>query len=292
MGMLGSAFREELARLGAPFEATDREVDIAELDALRAFAKNRGFSHVLNCAGYTRVDDAEADEEEAFRINSLGAGNVACVAAENGATVLHFSTDYVFDGYSREAYRETDPCAPLSAYGRSKLDGERRFLINSRANSQPGPHAYVVRTSWLFGMGGKNFVTTILGLLANQDSLRVVEDQVGRPTYCPDLCDATLRLLGLAGPPRPRPRSGVYHFANAGSTSWHGFASEIFALAKSRGFPVRASGIEAIKTKDFPRPALRPAQSVLNTERAEAALQARPRPWQIALAEYIDRLKQ
>jgi len=292
MGMLGSAFREELARLGAPFEATDREVDIADLNALRAFAKGRGFSHVLNCAGYTRVDDAEGDEEEASRINSLGAGNIARVAAENEATVVHFSTDYVFDGHSRQAYRETDLCAPLSAYGRSKLDGERRFLINSRANSQPGRHAYVVRTSWLFGMGGKNFVTTILGLLASQDSLRVVEDQVGRPTYCPDLCNTALRLLGLVGPPRPRPPSGLYHFANAGSTSWHGFASEIFALAKARGFPIRASGIEAIKTKGFPRPAPRPTQSVLNTERVEAALDVRPRPWQTALAEYIERLKQ
>lgn len=277
--MLGQAVAAQLRRLGHPFVGTDREVDITDAEAVRVQAE--GFSHIVNCAAYTAVDAAERDEATAHRVNGEGPENLARAAATTGATLLHVSTDYVFDGEAEAPYGEDAPCAPRSAYGRSKLAGEAALRGFGRV--------YVVRTSWLFGPGGPNFVATMIDLMRERETLRVVVDQRGRPTYTRDLAGAMLSLLGLSGPfdPGAAAAPGVYHFANAGETTWHGFAEAILAAGRARGLSLATQEIAAITTAEFPRPAPRPAYSVLDTARLESALGLRPRPFTAALEDYL-----
>lgn len=285
-GMLGRALTRRLDELGVSALATGRELDVRDSNAVSTFVKRERPSHVVNATAYTRVDDAEAEENAAHAVNALGAENLARAALEQGARFVHVSTDYVFDGSATEPYREDAATNPQSAYGRTKLDGERRVLAIA-----PDSHrAYVVRTSWLFGEQGKNFVETILGLLASRDELRVVADQLGRPTYTRDLADAALELAGVGGSNTPRP-AGIYHFANQGTVSWHGFATAIRTLALELGFPVRAQNVVAVTTADFPRPARRPANSVLDCARVEAALGRSPRSFHSALRDYLTNLR-
>lgn len=280
-GMLGHAVIRRLAELGVSAVATDRELDVSDASAVAAFARRERPTAVVNCTGYTRVDDAEAHEAEAHATNALGAENLARAALDAGARFLHFSTDYVFDGRATRPYSEASQTNPESAYGRSKLEGELRVLALQQAD-----RVQVVRTSWLFGEHGKNFVETILALLATRDELRVVADQTGRPTYTRDLAAAALALVGAEASSAPRP-AGVFHFANHGTTSWHGFAARIRELAIELGFPVRATAVVAVTTAEFPRPAPRPAYSVLDTARIEATLERPPRAWDAALRDYL-----
>jgi len=279
--MLGTALSERLERLGLPHVKTDRDVDIGDRQRVLEFAERERPSLILNAAAYTRVDDAETHEADAARVNTLGPEHLGQAAAAIGARVVHVSTDYVFDGRATAPYREDAPCAPASAYGRTKWQGERR-LLSSRSERSP---IYVVRTSWLFGEHGPNFVRTITKLLAERDELRVVADQEGRPTYTGDLADA---LLELAGASRRAPApDGVYHFANSGAVSWHGFASAIREVALELGLPVRATRVVPVTTAEFPRPAPRPAYSVLDTTRMESVLGRAPRPFLSALRAYL-----
>jgi dTDP-4-dehydrorhamnose reductase len=284
-GMLGHAVIRRLTELGVPAVSTDRELDVSDNSAVAAFARRERPTAVVNCTGYTRVDDAEAHETEAHATNALGAESLALAALDAGAHFLRFSTDYVFDGRATRPYSEPSPTNPESAYGGSKLEGERRVLALARAD-----RVHVVRTSWLFGEHGKNFVETILGLLATRDELRVVADQTGRPTYTRDLAGAALALIGIEASIAACP-SGVFHFANQGATSWHGLATRIRELALELGFPVRATAVVPVTTAEFPRPAPRPAYSVLDTARIEATLERPPRPWDAALRDYLSNLR-
>jgi dTDP-4-dehydrorhamnose reductase len=280
-GMLASALAERLAALDVPFLPTDRELDISDSALVRAFAEREKPTLIINAAAYTQVDDAESHEADALRVNADGPENLAAAARAVGARLLHFSTDYVFDGRSQTPYVEDAATGPVTAYGRTKLAGEQRV-------SAALPEAsYIVRTSWLFGNNGPNFVKTIAGLLKTREELRVVDDQHGRPTYTHDLAQASLALLGLDQLRAAAP--GVYHFANAEALTWHAFALDIRTAMEERAQKLAVQRIVPVTTEQFQRPAPRPAYSVLDTRKIEAALGAKPRSFRTALREYLQR---
>lgn len=219
------------------------ECDVRSVDAVRATMQ--GFDVVVNAAAWTAVDDAETHEPEAFSINAVGARNVALVAAETGTRMVHLSTDYVFDGTATEPYQPDHPQNPQSAYGRTKAAGEWAIRATN-------PGALVVRTAWLYGEHGPNFVKTMLRLAGERETLKVVDDQIGQPTWTKDLAAYVVDLIGTDQP------GGYYHGTSSGTTSWCGFAKEIFRLAG-----LDAERVNPCTTNDFPRPAPRPAYSVL-----------------------------
>lgn len=281
-GMLARAIQARLDVLGVSWVATDAELDIAERERVAEFARAHRPVAIVNAAAYTRVDDAEAHEADAVRVNADGPENLAIVAEELGVPLLHFSTDYVFDGAASAPYSEAAATNPRTAYGRSKLMGEQRVL-----KRLDGALGYVIRTSWLYGCGGPNFVKTMVTLMREREELKVVGDQHGRPTYTVDLAEAAARLLGLEG--GERAAAGLYHFANAGQTSWHGFAEAILEASRKLGLDVRTARVLPCTTAEYPRPAPRPAYSVLDTGRIEQVLGRAPRVWREALSDYLIR---
>ncbi len=290
-GMLGGACGDLFDAAGVEWVGTDLELDISDADQVTAFLDEHSVTAIMNCAAYTQVDAAETELEAAHAANVRGPEVLGRAAAAHGADVVHFSTDYVFDGEASRPYPEGAPCNPINAYGRTKREGEIRLLATQSASS-PQRRVCVLRTSWLYGDSGAHFVTTMLRLMAQRPTLQVVADQQGRPTYARDLAAAATSLLGLSEPESACPQrapSGIYHFANGGQTSWHGFAVQIAATARKLGYPVRTETIEPVTTEAFPRPARRPVYSVLDTERIARWLGSEPRPWQDALGEYLAR---
>ena len=266
-GMLGRAVVDCATRLGHDVRAASRaELDITDAEATRQALLALRPRAVINCAAYTDVDGAESDWQGAERVNAGGAGHVAAAAAEVGARIVHVSTDYVFDGSKREPWVESDPVAPLGVYGETKRAGE---LAVAAAN----PAHAIVRSAWLFGAGGKNFVDTMLSLAATREELAVVTDQVGCPTWTGHLAGALVELAE-----RPD-ETGVHHIAGAGSCSWNEFALEIFERA---GIECR---VLPATSEQFVRPAKRPAYSVLGTERRDPLTLP---PWQHGLAAYLE----
>lgn len=280
-GMLGQAICQELNHRGVEHVDSDVELNITDPGAVDAFFQSQNPTVVVNCAAYTRVDDAEKEEALALRVNADGPENLGRSAAKAGAALIHISTDYVFDGKATSPYLEADPTGPIGAYGRTKLEGEARLAALGSAL-----RAYVVRTSWLFGEGGNNFVKTMLGLGADRPELRVVSDQFGRPTYTGDLARAALDLAGVGEGTRAA-AAGIYHFANAGQVSWHEFTVRILAQARAHGFSIRTDRVTPVTTAEFPRPAPRPAWSVLDTQKITSVLGRPPRDFTLALDDYL-----
>jgi dTDP-4-dehydrorhamnose reductase len=267
-GMLGHDLQTVLA--GRNVTALGRsDLDVTSLDAVRA--ASAGHDVIINAAAYTRVDDAEANEDAAYAVNALGAKNLATAASEAGAKLIQVSTDYVFNGQADEPYREDAPINPVSAYGRTKAEGERLAL-------EANPEAtFVVRTAWLYGAHGANFAKTMLRLAASQPEVAVVTDQVGQPTWSMDLARQILRLAEAPDAP-----AGIYHGTNRGQASWFDFARAIFAGA---GFdPNRVTPSDS---STIVRPAPRPAFSVLDHGAWRRAGMTPMRPWAEALSEAI-----
>jgi dTDP-4-dehydrorhamnose reductase len=264
-GMLGSVVAADAGRRGHDVVALARaELDVTDGPGVRAAIAAAAPDAVVHCAAWTDVDGAEADEAGATAVNAAGAGHVAAAAAAGGAHLVHVSTDYVFDGAKGAPYGEADLTGPLSAYGRSKLAGEQAVAAAG------GGHA-IVRTAWLFGAGGANFVDTVLRLAQDRDELRAVDDQVGSPTWVGHLGPALVDLAEARG-------RGIFHVTAAGSCTWFELAAEAFARS--------AVACRAVPTTsaEFPRPAPRPAWSVLGSTRPDAP--SLP-PWQEGLAGHL-----
>ena len=258
--------------LGREFPAAERytraALDITDVPAVHA-AIQPGVRLVLNAAADTRVDAAETDPHHT-RVNHVAVGLLAARCSEIGALLVHVSTDYVFSGRSIRPYREDDPVDPLNAYGRGKLAGERRAF-------EEGDEVLVVRTSWVFGTGGVNFVDTILKRVeAGGRELSVVNDQVGRPTFSGDLAAGIRALV-------ERRVTGVVHFANSGDATWYELAKEALRLSGHEDV-----ALKAVSSEDFVRPARRPKHSILDTSLYERLTKEAPRPWRDALAAYLD----
>ena len=263
-GMLGT---DLMAVLGdrSVTGLTRTQLDVT--DPTATLAAIEGFDFVINASAYTRVDDAETDEDAAYAVNGLGAQNLARATATHGATLVQLSTDYVFDGTATSPYAENAPRDPQSAYGRTKAAGERLALEADPAGTR------VVRTAWLYGEHGGNFAKTMLRLAAERDTVDVVIDQIGQPTWSMDLARQIVRMLDATAPP------GIYHGTNSGQASWFDFAREIFTLA---GYdPDRVRPTESAR---FVRPAPRPSYSVLGHDRWLAEGIEPLRNWRIALA--------
>lgn len=272
-GMLAAHFKRLLTQKDIPYIANDSsDIDITQEVVVSDFVKKKKITHIINCAAYTQVDKAEIDKDLAFSVNAIGPENLGKAALEHGSKVIHFSTDYVFNGKSQTPYLEDHFCEPLGVYGSSKWEGERRLL-------QVNPQACTIRTSWLFGIPGKNFVDTMIRLMQERETLRVVSDQVGRPTYCQDLAEAALALID---------QQGIFHFANSHQTSWYEFTKEIHRQAQAMGYAFKVQKIEPILTDEYPTPAKRPAFSTLSTEKISTILGANPRSWQESLNDYLE----
>jgi dTDP-4-dehydrorhamnose reductase len=266
-GMLGQDVVAEARSAGHEVVALGRgELDVTDAGAVASVVAGARPDVVVNCAAWTDVDGAESAFEAALAVNGAGAANVARAAAGCEAWVVHVSTDYVFDGRKREPYVESDPVAPMSAYGRTKLAGE--VAVRQHA----GDRHTIVRSSWLFGAGGPCFPATMLRLAAERDEITVVDDQVGCPTFTGHLAGA---LVALA----ERPVLGAVHVAGAGSCSWFELARETIARAGA------SCEVRPGRTEDLGRPAPRPAYSVLGTERGDAV--PRLPDWRTGLAEYL-----
>ena len=263
--MLGGDVVRAAAEAGHDVTGVDRgQLDVRDAAAVSERIESERPDGVVNCAAYTAVDAAEDDLPTAMETNADGARHVAAAAGSVGAAVIHLSTDYVFDGLKREPYLESDPPRPQSVYAQTKLAGEREVASANRRH-------HVVRSSWLFGLRGRNFVETMLRLAAEHGEARVVDDQVGCPTYTGHLAAGLVELLDSED-------YGLRHLAAAGETSWHGFAAEIFART---GVSCR---LQAVTTDEFLRPAPRPSYSVLGTERAGGP---RLPGWRDGLAAYL-----
>lgn len=275
-GQVGSALTAALDGLGDVIALDRRQLDLANPDAIRTALRELQPAVVINAAAYTAVDAAESDEAMALRINAAAPRVLAEESERLGAALIHYSTDYVFDGRKEGAWLEDDAPAPLSVYGRSKLAGEQ-------AIAEVGGTHLILRTSWVYGLHGKNFLLTMLKLAETRSELSIVADQVGAPTWSRTIADATATIIRDAGEPAQLAAlSGIYHLCAGGHTSWFGFAEAIFAQASVVNKPV----LKPITTAEYPTPARRPKNSVMNTDKFRRAFGDLP-AWNDALADCL-----
>ena len=278
-GQLGRELKRSLACLGEVVACDRRQLDLAQADALRRAVRAMAPTAIVNAAAYTAVDKAETEQARADAINASAPAILAEEAQRLGALLIHYSTDYVFDGTKATAYTEDDSPVPLSAYGRSKLGGERAIATS-------GARYLIFRTSWVYGLHGANFMKTMLRLgrrsCETGDELRVVDDQVGAPTWTRHLADVTALVLARREQP-----NGLYHLAAAGETSWHGYAEAIFSEALRTGLMEKIPTVRRIASADYPLPAVRPANSRLDCSRCQGDFGLTLPDWRIGLADCL-----
>jgi len=284
-GMLGLDLCQELRSSyvveGADIAASARQdvkfyrSDITDRDNIGGIVADARPNFVIHTAARTDVDGCESDKASAYRVNAKGAENVALACSKSGATMIYISTDFVFDGKQDRPYKETDPTAPLSIYGDSKLEGEK--LVQKALKCH-----FILRTSWLYGANGKNFVDTIVAKAATEKALRIVDDQAGSPTYTKDLAKAIRRLLDEVTAHKSQAKGyGIYHISNSGKVSWYEYAKTIVKLAG------RKTKVVPISSEELNRPAKRPAMSVLDNSKFFRFTGYRMRSWKAALKDYM-----
>ena len=287
-GQVGRELLPLLAALGSVFAPERGELDLSDADSVRAVIRQVRPRWIVNPGAYTAVDKAEIEPGLAYAVNEKAVAVMAGEAVALGAGILHFSTDYVFDGTKAEPYTECDTTAPASVYGASKLAGER-------ALQESGAACAIFRTSWVYGAHGKNFMLTMLRLAREREVLRVVADQHGSPTWSRDLARMAAEFVRVA-----EARSGggglretmgeiggLYHASGGGYTTWHGFANEIVAQAREREPATRFADVQAISTSDYPTPARRPANSRLDCAKLERTLGWKMMEWKTSLREVM-----
>ena len=282
-GMLGSEVEKLLKEQGLTYWASDKEVDIGDYKALEKFAKDKKIKWIINCAGYTKVDKAEEEIDEAFRINKDGVRNIALFSSKRQIRLIHISTDYIFDGDKDDVrgYREDDKANPLSVYGKSKLAGEKEI-------QKILEEYFILRTAWLYGLNGHNFIFTMLRLFQKKEKLEVVDDQRGSPTYANDLAEVILKIIQSGSE-----KYGIYHFSNEGVTNWYKFARAIYSKAKKLDLLSNSKKVEikAIKTEEYPTVAVRPKNSILSKDKIKKEFNLDIRDWKEAMDDFLSLLK-
>ncbi len=281
-GQLGSEVRQRAdTNRHELISLTHEELDIADREPVMEKMSLLRPDCVINAAAYTHVDGAQTHKDEAYRVNTVGPENLALGCEKQGAFLIHISTDFVFDGQKQTPYRETDPTCPVNVYGKTKEEGEKRVSALSRH--------LIVRTSWLYGIHGKNFFRTMLFYGREKEVVRVVSDQYGCPTCAADLADAVLEIAGKVEK-KQDVKWGIYHYCGSGVTSWYGFAEEIFRAGREKGFALTAK-LEPTVTENYPTPAKRPSYSALDCSRIANEFNIMSVPWQKSLEKTLDRLK-
>ncbi len=266
---------EVLSTSGLPWVGTDRELSILDSEALDVFAIKNKITWIINCAAYTAVDKAEEERELAYQINAVGPENLAIVAKHVGARLIHISTDYVFPGDGTRPYLESDAPAPIGYYGETKAIGEAKLLA---AN----PDSFIVRTSWLYGKHGQNFVYTMLRLMKEKETLNVVADQKGTPTWTWELSHALLDFIE-----QDSHAYGIYHYSGDGETTWFGFAREIYELSRTAGLLRKECVVTPVTTEQYPTKTKRPNYSVLSKAKIKRTLSLEIPEWQESLKKFI-----
>ena len=277
-GQLGYEVVREFAQLGNEvFAPTRQQMNLENPGEVASAIRSYEADWVINCAAYTQVDKAESEPGKAFTVNRDSPAALAKSVADYGGRLLQISTDFIFDGTKTAPYSEHDKANPLGVYGQSKLEGELAVL-----DALPG--ATVLRTAWVYGIHGNNFVKTMLRVAAAGKPLRVVNDQVGSPTWTTDIAAAILALVGKG-------ETGVFNYTSAGETSWHGFATAILEQAAALGFEIKTELVEPIPTSEYPTPAARPAYSVLDTDKIKNCLDLSIPQWRDSLKNMLKELQ-
>jgi dTDP-4-dehydrorhamnose reductase len=284
-GQVGHELQRTLPDLGSVVALGVPEIDFSQPESLREIVRAQRPDIIVNAAAYTAVDKAESESERAFAINAAAPGVLAEEAEALGVCLVHYSTDYVFDGRKSSPYVETDATGPLSVYGRSKLDGECRV--------QGCAKHLTFRTGWVVGVHGQNFIKTMLRLASDKEALRVVADQFGSPTSAALLAEVTAKTLArMIDRPASDARWGLYHLVAAGHTSWHGLARYVVARAVAMGLPlkVKPEAVLAITTSEYPTSATRPQNSRLDTRKFQSTFALTPADWTQGVNDVLDRL--
>lgn len=275
-GMLGTELCRLLKENNIDFEGTDRSVDITDFAALFSFAAGKKIDFIVNCAAYTAVDKAESDQALAEKLNADGPRNIARVAKKIGAKLIHISTDYVFDGTASSPLTENLPVKPIGVYGETKALGEK-------AVQEETSEYYILRTAWLYGWDGKNFVYTMIRAMNSHPAVKVVDDQKGTPTFCGDLACVIIKITQKNIP------YGIYHVTDEGETTWFGFACEIKNQAEKAGLITNKScKVNPCTTSEYPTPAKRPAYSVLSKRKIQDALEIKLPEWKESLKVFLE----
>ena len=278
-GMLGTELSQLLKKENFTYWGSDADVNISDIQSLDKFIENKTIQWIINCAAYTAVDKAEEDSENCRLLNTTGAFNLAIISKIIDAQFIHISTDYVFDGKNNTPYNEKDNTNPIGIYGLTKRDGELAVLKNN-------DNSYIIRTSWLYGKHGNNFVSTMLGLMKERSEIKVVNDQYGSPTWAYDLAVTILYLIKNKNGGSNIP-FGIYHYTNDGNINWFDFACEIYFKGRELGILNKECSVLPCSSKEYTSKVKRPAFSVLDKSKIKSILGIDIPNWKNSLLEYL-----